>query len=124
MRLAVLLSTFDFVRLQSCILTMVGFKRLVRFEDPGGRIHQGEVPQDTPWDASLTGVEVKIYPADVKPWSEKLQLTEETAKIANVRLRPRKIAKEASSEKDMIGFEPNRGDTNRHWHWIELQAAR
>lgn len=65
---------------------MAHFQRLVRFEDAQGQIQQGELDADTPWNADLTGVEIKTYTPDTAPWSDQFQLTGKTAKIAMVRL--------------------------------------
>ena len=63
---------------------MIPFQRLVRFEDAQGQIHQGELNADTPWDANLTGTEIKTYNSGVAPWSDQFKLTGKTAKIAKV----------------------------------------
>lgn len=65
---------------------MARFQRLLRFEDLQGQIQHGELGVDTTGDSEFVGIEVPIYVKDVAPWSDKLQLTGETAKVARVGL--------------------------------------
>ena len=66
---------------------MARFHRLVRFEDPEGQIQHGELNSDTPWDADLMGIEVKLFTSGTTPWSDEFQLTGKSAKIAKVCLK-------------------------------------
>jgi hypothetical protein len=64
---------------------MSKFQRLIRFEDPQGQVHYGEIGSSVEEDSRLIGLEVSIYEGST-PWSEDFRLIEKRAKIAKVRL--------------------------------------
>lgn len=59
------------------------FERLIRFEDPSGKVHLGELPKDHPWDAPLEGVVAQLYNS-VSPLDEDLELYGQTAEVKRV----------------------------------------
>lgn len=63
---------------------MSKFQKLVRFEDSLGKIHYGELPSSVDWKAELVGQEVRTYEGG-DPWSEGFHLTENSAKIVQVK---------------------------------------
>ena len=63
---------------------MSKFQRLIRFEDPHGRVHYGELGARIVDDSGYEGLEVHTYEGS-SPWSGDFHSTETKARIGKVR---------------------------------------
>lgn len=62
---------------------MSKFQRLVRFEDPQGQVHYGELGGSDLPISNFTGRKVNVYEGST-PWSDEFYLTTKKGKIAKV----------------------------------------
>lgn len=65
-------------------MALLKFHRLIRFSDPTGVVHYGEIPVTYQWNSDLQGITVPIYEGSF-PWDEDFLLSEtKTAKVSNI----------------------------------------
>jgi hypothetical protein len=62
---------------------MSKFERLIRFEDPQGQVHYGDLGSSNVEGSSYVGLEVNTYKGSA-PWSEDFHHTGQRAKIQKV----------------------------------------
>jgi hypothetical protein len=63
------------------------FERLVRFKNPAGQIHYGEVEEKNSTAESLSGKSVLVYKGE-NPWDDDFERTSRKETISEVRTTP------------------------------------